>query len=68
MRQPRIGGNIASIFRMIEIELAIVASITGQGLSYCASFRAASIDAAIKSTRFLLWEYNEFAFCLPRES
>lgn len=50
-------GNIASIFLMIfsaiEIELAIVASIAGHGLSYWASLRAARIEAAISKTRFL---------------
>jgi hypothetical protein len=34
------------ICSVIEIELAIVASIAGHGLSYCASLRAARIDAA----------------------
>ena len=52
-----LGGNIASIFRMIfsaiEIEFAMVASIAGHGLSYCASRCAARMLAAMSNTRFL---------------
>jgi hypothetical protein len=42
-----------TIFLAIEIELAIVASIAGQGLSDWSSLRAARIEAAIGKTRFL---------------
>jgi hypothetical protein len=41
------------IFSAITMELVIVASIAGQGLSYCASLRAAKMLAAISNTRFL---------------
>jgi hypothetical protein len=50
-----LAGYSASIFRIIfsavATELAIAASIPGQGLSNFASLRAARIVAAIKRTR-----------------
>lgn len=58
------------IFSAIEIELAIVASIAGHGLSYCANLRAASIDAAINSTRLRpssIAVFYIFAVCSPSE-